>query len=140
MKILLIDDDEDDQFLFKEAITKISPQIRCDVAINGEDGLRHLYAADPLPEIVFLDINMPIMDGRETLSVIRSTPRLHSLRVVICSTSQAKPDASWFLSRSDSYVVKPSNFHALVRLLTVQLYDALTLTHEHNERLIAKAC
>lgn len=138
MRILLIDDDEDDRCLFQEAITQLSSDIICDVATNGEEGLKHLNSAATLPDIVFLDINMPIMNGREALSAIRKSPRLRNLYVVIYSTSNAWQDSSWFKLKSDNYLIKPSAFPELVHLLEVELSAFLIGGGNHD--LIQRTC
>lgn len=125
MKILLIDDDKDDQTLFCEAINQISKDIVCDVADNGLQGLALLNASNELPQAVFLDVNMPIMGGRETLRIIRATPKLKKLPVTIYSTSNDKVEMAWFREMKARYIVKPNNFDAMVNVLD----DALTDRH-----------
>jgi CheY-like chemotaxis protein len=138
MKILLIDDDSDDQTLFCDAIRNISSDIICEFAENGAVGLKLMNSEAALPDVVFLDVNMPIMDGRETLAIIRTTPRLSNLRVVIYSTSNAKEDVAWFASKSDSYVVKPNDFDSLVQLLAAELTQLSVA--ETDQILINNAC
>jgi DNA-binding response OmpR family regulator len=118
MRILLIDDDEDDQTLFCEAVKLISPNIQCDVASNGQQGLIKLNSYTQLPAAVFLDINMPILDGTETFKIIKSTPRLASLAVTIYSTSNSQDEVRKFLMMGAGYITKPNSFDELVKILS----------------------
>ncbi|HEY0652937.1 MAG TPA: response regulator [Chryseosolibacter sp.] len=123
MRILLIDDDKDDQLLFVDAVTLISDEIICNTADDGQQGLEFLAHADPLPDLVFLDINMPRVDGRQTLQAIRSNPRLRALPVIIYSTSCSKLDIRWARDMSADYLTKPNDFLELVSALTLRLHQ-----------------
>lgn len=124
MRILLIDDDKDDQTLFRDALNYISSSFECRVADNGFEGLQHLKSTEVLPDLIFLDVNMPLMDGRETLEAMRNDPMLTGLPVVIYSTSNSERDISWFVERDARYVVKPNNFEQLVATLVDLLVGA----------------
>ena len=92
MRILLIDDDKDDQALFCEAVARIEPKLQIEVAENGEQGIVNLASKVDLPVLVFLDINMPVLNGWDTLDLIRSNPGMSGSRVVIYSTSSQQAD------------------------------------------------
>lgn len=126
MRILLIDDDKDDQILFREAISRISSDFQCVFADNGIAGLNELKSAEPLPDVVFLDVNMPLMDGRETLRAIRNDLALKDLTVIIYSTSNSEQEIAWFLERNARYVVKPNNFERLAKMLSEVLNEVMT--------------
>lgn len=128
MNILLIDDDKDDQTLFKEAVSIISPEIQCDVAGNGHEGLLKLNSYQVLPQLLFLDINMPIMDGRETLKILKSTPRLKSLQVFIYSTSNRQDEIELFLSMGVGFITKPNKFEELVHILRKRISETGLIT------------
>ena len=84
---LLVDDDLDDQEVFKEALDEISPSIILRTALNGEDALAILASQSyPLPDYIFMDLNMPRMSGHQCLSLIKSNVRLKDLRVIIYTT------------------------------------------------------
>jgi CheY-like chemotaxis protein len=85
MTILLVDDDQDDVYIFREAITTIDPNIECIHALDGIEALQRLE--DTSVDIVFLDLNMPRMDGTECLKEIRKKNDLASVPVIIYSTA-----------------------------------------------------
>ena len=77
--ILLIEDDPDDVEIFQEALQRADPAARLVHQPNGQEALRWLYLSEELPDLVVLDLNMPIMGGRETIPMMHKDPRLHSL-------------------------------------------------------------
>ena len=114
MRILLIDDDKDDQALFCEAIEMIAPQIDCEVADNGAEGIRRLTSTSELPILVFLDINMPVMNGWETLTAIRNNPVLKKTKVVMYTTSSQRSDKVQAESFGATFVSKSSSFETMI--------------------------
>ncbi len=112
---LLADDDEDDQLLFREALADIDPSITCEIAKNGQDALKFLQQnlSHP-PTLIFLDLNMPIMNGLKCLSEIKRSPSLQHLPVIIYSTSSHRQyvDESMLLGAKD-FFVKPSDYSGL---------------------------
>jgi CheY-like chemotaxis protein len=127
MRILLIDDDRDDQAIFCEAVKTISPHALCDLADNGKEGLQLLNSYDTLPNVIFLDINMPIMDGRQTLRSIKQTPGLASLPVIMYSTSSHQLEIDEFRVMGAQYLVKANSFEDLVRSIRrfITLFNAV---------------
>jgi CheY-like chemotaxis protein len=85
MTILIVDDDNDDIEIFTEAVKTISTEINCLRACDGTEAIQLLENINP--DIIFLDINMPGMDGGECLSVIKKKETFKNLPVVIYSTS-----------------------------------------------------
>lgn len=84
--ILMIDDDEDDQMLFQQALSDINKSVTFYTAINGQDALKKLETPPP-PDIIFLDLNMPIMNGFECLSALKKEKRYQHIPVVIFTTA-----------------------------------------------------
>jgi CheY-like chemotaxis protein len=125
MRILMIDDDHDDQTLFCEAIKLISSNITCLLAKNGPEALTILDNTTPLPSVIFLDINMPVMDGRETLARIRATLRLRSIPIFIYSTSNSEAEIKKFLALGVNYIIKPNSFDKVVQAISKALKDAV---------------
>ncbi|HEY0741350.1 MAG TPA: response regulator [Chryseosolibacter sp.] len=127
MRILIIDDDQDDQALFCEAVGAIDNEICCETADDGIAGLRLLLTnVEQAPDIIFLDVNMPMMDGRETLKAIRKHPKLAQLPVIIYSTSSSEVDQLWFRQMDVKYLVKPNDFKSIVSMLSREMHNIKT--------------
>lgn len=86
MTVLYVDDDPDDRQIFDEAIRSLNSGYSCVMAQDGLDALSYLSLNAP-PDIVFLDLNMPLMDGRACLAEIRGNKTTAHLPVIIFSTS-----------------------------------------------------
>lgn len=117
--ILLTDDDEDDRFLFQEALQCVDPTIHCDTAKNGREALSFLGKLhEKLPDVIFLDINMPQLNGWEFLSLIKQNSALSFIPIIMYSTSshtvhveKAKDLGAW------GFCTKPDAMDELVRIL-----------------------
>jgi len=83
-KILLIDDDEDEYCILQEALKEIDGSIECVYAITANQGLKFLNQG--LPDLVFVDLNMPFVNGLEFLDLIKKDDRLKEIPVVLYST------------------------------------------------------
>ena len=115
LHIILTDDDADDRLFFKEAIeeTKIKTVL---TLLN--DGMQLMdYLNQPgvrLPNVVFLDLNMPLKNGMECLKEIRMNSRLSELAIVIYSTSGSEQDIEdAFVNGANIYIKKPNDFSKL---------------------------
>jgi CheY-like chemotaxis protein len=86
-RILLIDDDEDDAEIFGLAIAEISDEFSLKVMHSASEALKSLSTKELQPEVIFLDLNMPVMNGQTFLREIKKNPQLASIPVVIFSTS-----------------------------------------------------
>jgi CheY-like chemotaxis protein len=91
-KCLLVDDDQDDREIFCLALEKIDPSIDCVHARDGVEALSILSDTKYVPDYIFLDLNMPVMDGKECLKEIRTRIHLNKIPVIIFSTSSAERD------------------------------------------------
>jgi CheY-like chemotaxis protein len=90
---LLVDDDYEDAHVFRETLENVDPDVLCYYALHGRDAWDKLESGEiAIPDIVFLDMKMPVMDGREFLELIRSNERYQSIPVIIYS--DLEPDAS----------------------------------------------
>ena len=125
MSILYVDDDIDDQDIFCEAVKSINPQIVCHVAKDGLQALKLLDELVLLPEYIFLDLNMPLFNGKDFLIELRRSRKLKDIHVVMYSTSRNPKDATDCkkLGAID-FIVKPSTFK--------EVYD-------HLNKFIAKS-
>ena len=85
-RVLLVEDDIDDQELFSEALARIHPTVCCDIANNGAEALE-MIENPPAFDIVFMDLNMPKMNGIECLKHLKVHPVYKHVPVIIISTS-----------------------------------------------------
>jgi len=84
--VLYAEDDFDDFDLFREALHRFDPGIELHHARNGLHAIESLTSY--VPDFIFLDINMPLMDGWECLDIIKETPRLADIPVYMISTAR----------------------------------------------------
>ena len=119
LNILLADDDEDDRSLFELAISQIDIKTDLKLFKNGKDLIDYLRQPDVrLPNLLFLDLNMPTMTGLECLKEIKDDPGLNGVTVVIYSTSSSEKDIdATFFSGANFYINKPANFNDLKKIL-----------------------
>ena len=114
-KIMIIDDDPDDIELFCEALSEIDKNIECITASNGEAGLRLLNKPDTvLPDYIFLDLNMPALNGKQCLTSLKANPRLQHIPVIIYTTSKLHEDKEETKKLgAASFITKPSKLSEL---------------------------
>jgi CheY-like chemotaxis protein len=108
MKILYADDDSDDREFFAKILVEIDPRIQLVEASDGIETL-NILAADVIPDYIFLDINMPRLNGNETLVAIRKDPRLNDTKVVMYSTSIKIESIPTYEELQASFLKKPYN-------------------------------
>ena len=123
--LLLVDNDPDDFLIFGRALESTGQSAECSHAIDAREALELLESAAVLPRFIFLDINMPGMNGMELLSVMERNPRLRDIPVVMYSTSNAPRDiedarllGAWY------YLIKPATAQELTTALTYILSGA----------------
>lgn len=113
--IVLAEDDEDDRLFFKEALEEI--KVKTVTAFVNDGSQLMDYLNQPgirLPNVVFLDLNMPIKSGMECLVEIRRNSRLKDLAIVIYSTSSSDEDVeNAFVNGANIYIKKPNDFSLL---------------------------
>ena len=119
MNIVLADDDADDRFLFDEAISELDIKTKLSLFNDGKALMDYLLLPNTvLPEIVFLDLNMPIKNGMQCLKEIRANNNLKELCVVIYSTSSSEEDIeNTFINGANVYINKPNSFTALKKAI-----------------------
>jgi CheY-like chemotaxis protein len=127
--ILVCDDDADDRLLTKKALEDAHIANAVKFVEDGEDLLDYLYQRNayggetgkaPRPGLILLDLNMPKLDGREALRVIKNDPELRSIPVVVLTTSSRDED----IARSyglgvNSFITKPVTFSGLLEAMRV---------------------
>jgi CheY-like chemotaxis protein len=119
-KILLADDDEDDRIIFTDAFKEIKIKTQVDVVKDGRELMNFLkQPAIELPDVLFLDLNMPFKSGMECLAEIKSDDRLMEMAIVIYSTSASETDIEeTFVKGANVYLQKPNDFAVLKKLLS----------------------
>lgn len=119
LHILHADDDEDDRLFFKDAFEEIKIQTNVNFVHDGMQLMDHLHNADnKLPDILFLDLNMPKKTGKECLIEIKKTDRLKDIIIAIYSTSSSEEDIEdTFIQGANIYIKKPSDFNTLKKII-----------------------
>lgn len=113
-KFMIIDDDEDDRFFFKKVITKMSDSSVCVEANGCADALSQLRNTEQLPHFIFLDVNMPCLDGRDCLKQLKADEKLKHIPVIMYSTSFSEESINEFRRLGASaYLNKPTNMNKL---------------------------
>lgn len=120
-RILLIDDDTDDRELFCEALATVDPVIVCDYAIDGAEALLRLVNKElSEPDIIFLDINMPVMNGWQFLRKLKNEDAYKHIPVIVYSTSSNLRDRQIADEMGAlCFITKPHAFRILQSLLGV---------------------
>jgi CheY-like chemotaxis protein len=115
IRVLLADDDDDDRELFEEIISVVNPAIQLQTAVDGLQLMNMLNRENiPLPDVIFLDLNMPGKNGKECLREIKKDKKLQDIPVIIYSTSSYPKDiAETHLSGAQLYISKPGTFSDL---------------------------
>ena len=126
MRVLYIDDDADDCDLVKEAIAEIDPSIEVLAFTDPLNALTFLERSNPLPDYIFLDINMPRMSGGECLMRIKQQQRLSGIPVVMCSTSfRTSEMKQYFHFGAYDFIVKPPSMNKLVEAFSSILFSPM---------------
>jgi CheY-like chemotaxis protein len=119
VKILfLIDDDQDDREIFKEAVASFDPKIEIIFASDGIEALEILSSTKIQPDLIFLDYNMPRMNGLECLKRLKSDFSLRNIPVVMYTTSGDREQEKVILKLgADHYMQKTVSFEGLCKEL-----------------------
>ncbi|MFM9901723.1 MAG: response regulator [Polaromonas sp.] len=122
-EILLVEDNEDDVFLTREAFEAASLRVSLHHVDNGEKCMRFLrkqgeYADAPSPDLILLDMHMPVMDGYEVMTEIVKDDKLRHLPVVVLTTSyEAEDIQKMYGLRCNSFITKPVDFDNFVKAI-----------------------
>ncbi len=114
MLILYVDDDGDDREMFFDAVREIDPQISCIVFDSGQSVLDYLQTTGTLPNYIFIDINMPRMNGYECAKAIKSKKKLKNIQIIMYSTSFNPHELAEFTQFGIKSLDKPNKFTNLV--------------------------
>ncbi len=119
LNLILADDDEDDRLMFRDAIGQIPIDTELSTFNDGKKLMDYLLLPEcNLPQLIFLDLNMPIKNGIQCLREIRKNPKLKDLVVAIYSTSSSEKDIEdTFVDGANIYIKKPNNFNELKEIV-----------------------
>lgn len=129
--IMIVDDDADNIDFFCDALSEIDPSIHCIGIKGGEEAIDFLKSnSSNLPDYIFLDINMPRMDGKQCLQCFKSDADLSSIPVIMYTTSKSKDDVDFTMKLGAVYfLTKPSKFSELkeaIRYILDERLDNIT--------------
>jgi two-component system, chemotaxis family, response regulator Rcp1 len=122
--VLLVEDSPGDVRLTREALKEANPGIKLSVVSDGVEAMSFLHQDDehrdaPRPDLILLDLNLPLMDGREVLTKIKEDDTLKTIPTIILTTSEAEADISRsYELQANSYLCKPvqlDKFESLVK-------------------------
>jgi CheY-like chemotaxis protein len=138
--ILLADDDKDDSILFQDILDELPLSTRLTTVFNGEQLMQFLNETkEQLPDVLFLDLNMPRKNGFDCLSEIKRSEKLKSLSVVIFSTSY-EPEIVSLLYKNGAqyYIRKPNSYTQLKKLIqeALILTDKTNIEHPLHEKFV----
>ncbi|MGQ7947693.1 response regulator [Flavobacterium sp. WC2509] len=126
--LLLADDDEDDCLFFKEALDEIALSVTL-ITVNDGVQLLQFLSDNNLPDILFLDLNMPRKNGFECLTEIKKSEKLKDLAVIIFSTSfDINIVDKMYEKGATYYIQKPGDFNELIKVIK----NALVISADNN--------
>jgi len=126
LEVLLVEDSPGDVRLTREAFRDAQALIHLHVAFDGMDAMEFLHhegshAGSPRPDLILLDLNLPRLDGREVLALIKKDDRLRNIPVVILTTSEDEVDiVKSYELHANCYLKKPVEFDAFAKLVQIR--------------------
>jgi CheY-like chemotaxis protein len=144
--ILLVDDDPDCRLLLRDAIAECKVSNAVFEVSNGREALEFLkrkgkHANAPRPGLIYLDLEMPGMDGQETLKQIKADPELRDIPVVmmtgVCDEAEMKRAAA---NGANSYTIKPANVEQFIRTVLASTNYWLTIHQYPDHHVPAESC
>jgi CheY-like chemotaxis protein len=118
-RLFIIDDDMEDQEIFMEAVSEVNESIECFSSTSGEEALKQLERGQVvMPDLIFLDLNMPKLNGKQVLREIKNKDSLKDIPVIMYSTSFAPRDIDEITDLGAAHhLLKPARFEELCRSL-----------------------
>ncbi len=116
--IFLADDDLDDRLLFQDALKEVNDDVTLTMANDGIQLMDKLKGSMPPPDVIFLDLNMPLKNGFECLEEIKRTKKFKNIPIVIFSTSAQQETVNKTYEQGATYYVsKPGSFAKLKKVI-----------------------
>jgi len=123
----LIDDDEDDREIFTMALKKAEADFVCTMAKNGREAIDKALAGDFVPGYIFVDLNMPLVSGKECVRAFKKIERFKDVPIIVYTTSSFSKDIREVRDLGAAhYLVKPTRFSELVHIL-IELFNEKNL-------------
>lgn len=120
--VFFVDDDDEDLSIFQHALEEVYPDASLRSAQNGKEALTLLAAMDVLPDVIFLDLNMPIMQGLEFLDVVREYPKISTIPVLVYTTTlNPREMEEARLMGAAGFVRKPESLYTLRTIIRLVL-------------------
>ena len=121
-RIILIDDDPDDQLFFHDAVQVVQPGLICELASNCQEAFDQLELP-PSPDYIFMDLNMPVMNGFECLVFLKNKSEYKDIPIIIFTTSKNLNDISktqqlgarWYMTKPDDFKVLCSKLNKILQ-------------------------
>jgi CheY-like chemotaxis protein len=116
--ILIVDDDNDDHFFLKKAISKVIPYAIVESLYDGSEALEYLKVCTDLPNVIFLDLNMTKLSGQTTIQMIRKNETLKKVPVIILTTSRNESERELLMKMgANGFYSKPHDTRDLVGIV-----------------------
>ncbi|QZK90887.1 MULTISPECIES: response regulator [Flavobacterium] len=130
INICLADDDEDDRLFFTDAFDELKINTKVSTFNDGVELMDFLHHPDSiLPNVLFLDLNMPKKNGQECLLEIKKDEKFNDIAVAIYSTSSSEEDIELtFINGANIYIKKPNDFERLKKILS----EVVTLNWQYH--------
>jgi len=127
--LLIIDDDPDDREFFCEALKEVDESAICYTCKNGMEAIDMLISEQsPVPDFIFLDLNMPVLSGKQCLLALKKIRRLGQTHIIIYTTSKLTDDFSETINMGAMhFMTKPTRFSDLRNALVNVLAENWTL-------------
>lgn len=130
----LIEDDVDDQEIFLSVMELVAPSARCITATNGEEAIEKLIAKEVQPDVIFVDINMPKMNGKQFLAECTQLESCKKIPIIVLTTTSDRKsmDETMKLGATD-YITKPNNFSSWGTIIREKLRSFILREELANE-------
>lgn len=116
-RILIVDDDIDDQLILSQALLEFDANLLCHTVNNGQEALDKIHSSS-LYDYIFLDLNMPVLNGLDFLRIFKQEPKYQDVPVIMLSTSSEASDAEKSKQLGAfNYFTKPDTFDKLLALV-----------------------
>jgi len=116
--ILIVDDDSDDHYFLRTALNRVIPQALIESVFDGEEALEYLNNCTFMPNVIFLDLNMAKVSGRDTIKIIKQNEILCKVPVIVFTTSRNESEKAEMLALGASgFYSKPNQIEDLIALV-----------------------